>query len=241
MRIDAQNLDRANERIDASQRSVAARWTERTKTGVPETWQLFLFTQEMNDRAKGLAEGTILPQNQTDIRLMEVANAFARADQVDKITEEAGIRTQIGILIGRINKRNSEGKFANERSVRLVLLEQLNNSITELAILTDGRVQLGKIDKSKLDFIPLFGPGNLPLTFEDTTAAVVQPGQGEIGQEEQTEEIGELNPQTVDMSKLPQKTRDNLIAIMNGQGTFEQLQAFDPVSAQLILDARRNR
>lgn len=259
MQIDAQNLDRANERTDAFQRSVGARWTERTKTGTPETWKMFLFTEGMNERGKGLAAGTILPQNQTDIRLKEVADAFARADQVDKGMEEAAIKTQIGVLVGRINRRDSEGKFTNERTVRLMLLEQLNSSIIELANLTDGRVQLGKIDKSKMDFIPFVGPGNLPLTFEDTTVAPTQPGQREIGQQrdqdvtdfldslgqaeqpEQVEEVGPLNPQTVDMSKLPQKTRDNFIAIMNGQGTFEQLQAFDPVSAQLILDARRNR
>ena len=258
MRIDAQSLDRANERTDAFQRSVAARWTERTKTGTPETWQLFIFTQEMNDRAKGLADESILPQNQTDLRLMEVAQAFSRADLVDKITEEAGVRTQIGILIGRINKKDAEGKFANERSVRLVLLEQLNNSIAELAALTDGRISLGKIDKSKLDFIPFFGPGNLPLTFEDTTAT--ESGEvgrqrdqgvidfldslGQVEQIEQSEQAGEIGPldlQTVDISRLPQKTRDNLIAIMTGQGTFEELLAFDPVSAQLILDAKRDR
>lgn len=232
MQIDAQNLERANERTDAFRRSIGARWVERTKVGTPETWELFLFTQEMNDRAKGLATGTILPQNQTDIRLMEVATAFARADQVDKITEEASVRTAIAILIERINKKDAEGKFANERSVRLVLLEQLNNNIEELAGLTDGRIRLGKIDKSKLDVIPFLGPGNLPLTFEDSIAAVVQPEQGEIGP---------LNLETVDISKLPEKTRNNLIAIINGQGTFEQLQEFDPVSAQLILDARRNR
>ena len=259
MRIDAQSLDRANERTDAFQRSVAARWT---KTGTPETWQLYIFSQEMNDRARGLADESIIPQNQTDLRLMEVAQAFSRADLVDKITEEAGVRTQIGVLIGRINRKDAEGNFANERSVRLVLLEQLNNSIAELSALTDGRISLGKIDKSKLDFLPFFDEGNLPLTFEDTTATVTQFGPGEIGrqrdqgvidfldsldqveqieQAEQVGEIGPLNPETVDLSRLPQKTRDNLIAIMTGQGTFEELLAFDPVSAQLILDARRNR
>lgn len=256
MRIDAQNLERANERTDAFRRSVGARWTERTKTGTPETWELFLFTQEMNERGKGLATGTILPQNQTDIRLMEIANAFSRADQVDKITEEGSVKTQIGVLIGRINRKDSKDNFANERSVRLVLLEQLNNSIAELASLTDGRISLGKIDKSKLDIIPFFGPGNLPLTFEGTTAAPTQPGQREIGQqrdqdvidflnragqEEQTEEIGELNPQTVDVSQLSSNDRDNLVRLMSGEGTMEELLRDAPLSAQRILDARRNR
>ena len=260
MQIDAQNLDRANERLGAFQRSIGARWTERTKTGTPETWRMFLFTEGMNERGKGLAEGSILPQNQTDIRLKEVADAFARADQVDKGMEEAAIKTQIGVLVGRINRRDSEGKFANERTVRLMLLEQLNSSIIELANLTDGRVQLGKIDKSKMDVIPFVGPGNLPLTFEDTTVAPAQPGQGEIGQQrdedvinfldslqggevERTEEIGPLNPQTVDLSQLSTESRNNLMKLANDSTgvLFQQLLEQAPRSAQEILNARRGR
>ena len=281
MQIDAQNLERANERTDAFQRGVAARWTERTKTGLPETWQLFLFTTEMNDRAKGLADGSILPQNQTDIRLMEVANAFSRADQVDKSVEEAAIRTQIRAIIDRIGQLDSEGKFKNERTVRQVLAEQLNGAFVELSILTDGRVpiRIAEIPVSKLEPVFGFGPGNKALIIRDESGAEIdigqnverfQQGQGqeqerEISQQREVEgpaeisfpqdvvdfldslqqvgqgEVGPLNLETVDVSKLPEKTRNNLIAIMNGEGTFEELQAFDPVSAQLILDARRNR
>ncbi len=239
MQIDAQNLQRANERTDAFQRSIGARWTERTKTGTPETWQLFLFTQEMNERGKGLANQSILPQNQTDIRLMEVAQAFSRTDQVDKITEEAAVRTQIRAIIERIG-RKFEGSFANERTVRQVLVEQLNSAFVELSMLTDGRipVRIGEIPDR-------FGPGkgNEPLKIRDEFGEEIEIGQEveKFQQGEQVEEAGPLNLETVDVSKLPEKTRNNLIAIMNGQGTFEELQAFDPVSAQLILDARRNR
>ncbi|KKN23050.1 hypothetical protein LCGC14_0908930 [marine sediment metagenome] len=123
MQIDAQNLDRANERTDNFRRGVAARWTERTKTGLPETWQLFLFTQEMNERGKGLATGAIIPQNQTDIRLKEVAEAFSRTSQVDKIAEEAAVRTQIRAVIDRIGQLDSQGNFKNTRTVRQVLAE----------------------------------------------------------------------------------------------------------------------
>ena len=247
MQIDAQTLDRANERLEASQRSIGARWTERTKTGTPETWQLFFFTQEMNDRAKGLAGGTILPQNQTDIRLMEVAQAFARADQVDKITEEAGVRTQIGILISRIEKKDSEGKFDLQRTVREALLNQLNDAFVELTNLTDGRIPLSIGDiKERGPVLSVFGEGNQPLKIIDEAgnevdfSAELPPAPAEQPSGVQGD-IGLLNFETVDVSKLPEKTRSNLVAIMTGEGTFEELQAFDPTSAQLILDARRNR
>ena len=51
----------------------------------------------------------------------------------------------------------------------------------------------------------------------------------------------ELNFETVDASQLSPITRRNLIRIMNGEGSFEELQAFDPAGAQMILDARRNK
>ena len=249
MQIDAQNLDRANERTDAFQRSIGARWTERTKVGTPETWQLFLFTQEMNERGKGLARETILPQNQTDIRLKEVADAFSRADQVDKITEEAAIRTQIGALIGRIG-RISEGSFANERTVRQVLTEQLNSAFVELSMLTDGRIPI------RIGEIPdRFGPGkgNEPLEIRDEFGEKIEIGQDvERFQEgvppaeplpEVQGEIGPLNPQTVDISQLSTESRNNLMKLADDStGTlFQQLLQQAPRSAQEILDARRNR
>ncbi len=246
MQIDAQNLQRANERTDAFQRSVGARWTERTKTGTPETWQAFLFTQGMNERGKGLAGGSILPQNQTDIRLMEVASAFSRADQVDKSLDEAAIKTQIGALIARIEKKDSEGSFNLERTVREALLNQLNDAFVELTNLTDGRIPLSIGDiKERGPVLSVFGEGNQPLKIIDEAGNEVDfsaelPGTPPAPPSPQ-EGIGLLNFETVDVSSLPEKTRGNLVAIMTGEGTFEQLQAFDPASAQLILDARRNR
>ncbi|KKK65564.1 hypothetical protein LCGC14_2972870, partial [marine sediment metagenome] len=179
MQIDAQNLERANERTDSFQRGVAARWTERTKTGLPETWQLFLFSREMNDRAKGLAGGTILPQNQTDIRLMEVANAFSRADQVDKGLEEAAIKSQIAALINNISQLDSEGKFKHTRTVRQVYAEMLNDAFVEVNLLTDGRIpiRIAEIPVSKAEFLPGFGPGNKALVVRDETGTEIEIGQ----------------------------------------------------------------
>jgi hypothetical protein len=240
MQIDAQNLDRANERTDAFQRSVAARWVASTNVGTPETWQLFLFTQEMNERAKGLATESIIPQNQTDIRLMEVASAFSRADQVDKVTQEAAVRTQIRAIIDRIG-RMSEGSFVNERTVRQVLTEQLNSAFVELSMLTDGRIPI------RIGEIPdRFGPGkgNEPLKIRDESGEEIEIGQDVERFREGTPSTQaplELNLETVDASKLSPITRRNLIKIMNGEGTFEELQTFDPASAQMILDARRGR
>ena len=250
MQIDAQNLERANERTDAFQRSIGARWTERTKTGTPETWQLFLFTQEMNERGKGLAGGTILPQNQTDIRLMEVARSFSRADQVDKITEEAAVKTQIRALIDRIEETDRDGGMVLDRTVRQSLVEQLNDAFVELNSLTDGRIPIRRAE------IP--SPAEIPFTdirtgFGKNRRIVVTDEAGEeieVGAEgflPPTREGApaqaplELNLETVDASKLSPITRRNLIKIMNGEGTFEELQAFDPASAQMILDARRGR
>jgi len=251
MQIDAQSLERANERTEAFQRSVGARWTERTKTGTPETWQLFLFTQEMNERGKGLAGGTIPPENQTDIRLMEVAQAFARADQVDKGLEVASVKTQIGALIARIEKKDSEGSFNLERTVREALLSQLNDEFVELTNLTDGEIPLSIGDiKERGPFGSLFGAGNQPLKIIDESGnevdlSVIAPGapltEPPPAQAPATQAPLELNFETVDVSKLSPITRRNLIKIMNGEGSFEELQAFDPAGAQTILDARRGR
>ena len=250
MQIDAANIDRARERLEASERSIGARWTERTKVGTPETWQMFLFTQEMNDRAKGLAEETILPQNQTDIRLMEVARAFARADQVEKSVEEAAVQTQISAIIGNVGKLDPFGNLLNPRSVRQVWTEEINRRFLEIHLLTDGRVPLRIAEIEKHTF------KNDRLVIKDEFGNEIdvgqnvegfQAGQGSAFEPQGDEgaagggEIGLLNFETVDISSLPEKTRGNLVAIMTGEGTFEQLQAFDPASAQLILDARRNR
>ena len=249
MQIDAASIDRYRERIDSSERAISARWVERTKTGVPETWQLFLFTQEMNDRAKGLAAGTIIPQNELDIRLIEVANSFSRASQVDKSLDEAAIKTQIAALIDNISQVGAEGGLRHTRSVRQVYTELLNSKFVEINLLTDGRIPI------RVGEIPdRFGPGkgNEPLRIRDESGEEIEIGQPVPAEVEarnkrlQVESQGFtppliLNLETVDISKLPQKTRDNLIAIMTGQGTFEELKAFDPISAQLILDARRDR
>jgi len=141
----------------------------------------------------------------------------------------------------------------------------LNDAFVEISMLTDGRIpiRIAEIPVATLEPVPGFGPGNKALIIRDESGAEIPIGQEvekfqqtqerEIGQQrdqgvvgfldslQQGEETGPLNLETVDVSKLPEKTRNNLIAIMNGEGTFEQLQAFDPVSAQLILDARRNR
>ena len=238
MQIDAQNLDRANERTDNFRRGVAARWTERTKTGLPETWQLFLFDKEANVKAKELASGAKAPENETDIRLLEVAQAFSRADQVDKITEEAAVRTQIGALIGRIEKRDSEGKYVLERTVREALLNQLNNAFMELHNLSEGRTPLSIGDIKERGLVGkvfhLGREGNQPLRVIDEAGNEVDLGL------EQPDTTGTLNLETVDVSKLSSESRDNLLLLMQG-GSFEDLQRQAPRSAQEILNARRNR
>ena len=242
MQIDAQNLERANERTDNFRRSVAARWTERTKTGLPETWQLFLFDRDVNSKAKALATGAAVPESESDIRLLEVAQAFARADKVDKITEEAAVRTQIRAIIDRIGQLDPEGKFKNGRTVRQVLAEQLNNAFVELSILTDDQVpiRIAEIPESKLEFLPFFGPGNKSLVIRDETGEEVdfsEEGFGEVSTESGT---GELNFETVDVSQLSSESRNNLAKLMQG-ASFEELQRQAPRSAQEILDAVRNR
>ncbi|KKL24878.1 hypothetical protein LCGC14_2410910, partial [marine sediment metagenome] len=218
--------------------------------GLPETWQLFLFDRNANNRAKELAGGAV-PENESDIRLLEVAQAFARADQVDKGVEEAAVRTQIGALIGRIEKKDAEGSFNLERTVREALLNQLNDAFVELTNLTDGRIPLSIGDiKERGPIGSLFGEGNQPLKIIDESGnevdlSAIAPGapptEPPPAQAPATQAPLELNFETVDISKLPEKTRGNLVAIMSGEGTFEQLQAFDPISAQMILDARRGR
>ena len=241
MQIDAQNLDRANERTDNFRRGVSARWTERTKVGLPETWQLFLFDRNANNRAKELAGGAA-PENESDIRLLEVAQAFSRADQVDKGVEEAAVRTQIGALITRIEKKDSEGSFNLERTVREALLNQLNGAFVELTNLTGGRIPLSIGDiKERGTIGRLFGAGNQPLKVIDEAGNEVDLSVIVPGAPPPEPTATQLNFETVDASQLSPITRRNLIRIMNGEGTFEELQAFDPAGAQMILDARRGR
>lgn len=248
MQLDAANIDRAAERLEAFERSQAARWVAITNIGTPETWQLFFFNREANERARGFLDGSVTPENENDIRLFEVATAFARADQVDKIVQESAARTQIRNIIERISRVDRDGKFVNERSVRLALAEQLNAAFIELSSLTDGReaVRVAEIPKSRFDVVPFLGPGNKPLIVRDALGNEIDIGQNVQGQEPEGS-VEELNFSTVDVSRLPTITRDNLRAIMAGEtpeeraALFEQLREFDPASAQLIIDARRNR
>lgn len=254
MQIDAANIDRVRERVDASERAIAARWVATTNVGVPETWQLFLFDIESNRRAKALNKGEIEVEGEADVRLLEVASAFVRGDQVDKIVQESAIDVQIRAILTRIGAVDRDGKFANTRSVRQSLTEMLNRKYVEISMLTDDRVpiRIGEIPKA------FFGEGNRSLVIRDELGEEIDPSPQRLQELERQrlqdveeekrrdiefgrEEVGPLTLETVDISSLPEKTRNNLIAIMTGQGTFEQLQAFDPISAQLILDARRNR
>ena len=241
MQIDAQNLDRANERTDNFRRGVSARWTERTKVGLPETWQLFLFDREANNRAKELAGGAV-PESESDIRLLEVAQAFSRADQVDKGVEEAAVRTQIRAIIDRIGQLDSQGKFKNERTVRQVLAEQLNSAFVELSMLTDNRVpiRIAEIPKSMLEALPFFGPGNKSLVIKDEFGEEIDIGGEGFGEVTREEGARELNFESVDVSQLSPESRNNLAKLMQG-ASFEDLQRQAPRSAQEILNARRNR
>lgn len=260
MQIDAANIDRVRERVDASERAIAARWVATTNVGVPETWQLFLFDIEANRKAKALDSGQIPVEGEADIRLMEVASAFARGDQVDKLVQEAAIDEQIRAILTRIGAVDRDGKFANTRSVRQSLTEMLNRKYVEISLLTDDRVpiRIGEIPEA------FFGKGNKALVIRDERGEEIEPSPQRLEelriQESQDiaeverqniefgrEEAGLLNFETVDVSKLPAITRDNLVIIMNAdteeerRRLFEQLQEFDPEGAQLILDARRNR
>ncbi|KKK65613.1 hypothetical protein LCGC14_2972390, partial [marine sediment metagenome] len=243
MQIDAASIGKARERYEAAERGVAARWTERTKVGLPETWQLFLFDRDANSRAKELASGAVVPENESDVRLLEIAQAFSRTSQVDKSVEEAAVRTRIRAIIDRIGQLDPGGKFKNERSVRQVLSEQLNSDFVELSMLTDGRVpiRIAEIPVSRAEFLPGFGPGNKSLVIKDEFGEEIDVGGEGFGEVTREEGAKELTFESVDVSQLSPITRRNLIKIMNGEGSFEELQAFDPASAQMILDARRGR
>ena len=236
LQITAQTIDRANERLDAFRMGVASRWVNKTNVGLPETWQLFLYSKEANDRAKLLQSRAAAPESESDISLLEVADAFARAKDADKIIEQAAASRQIPILIERIERRDRDGNYLLERSVRVALVEQLNFVYMEASALSEGRLPFRK---AEIPAAGRFFGKNKALVVLDESGQEVEQSPGRL--EELREQETELNFESVDASKLPEKTRNNLIAIMNGQGTFEELQAFDPVSAQLILDARRNR
>ncbi|KKM19276.1 hypothetical protein LCGC14_1657300, partial [marine sediment metagenome] len=251
MQIDAQTLERANERTAAFRRSIAARWVERTKAGTDEVWERFLYDPDAGRRARGLLDGSIAPVDESDVRLLEVATAFSRESQVSKIAEESSVRTQIRTLIDRIEEKDSFGSFVLERTVREAYLNQLNDAFAELTSLTEGRIPLsvGNI-KERGTFGRIFGAGNQPLKIIDESGnevdlSVIAPGapltEPPPAQAPATQAPLELNFETVDVSKLSPITRRNLIKIMNGEGSFEELQAFDPAGAQTILDARRGR
>ncbi len=240
LQITAQTIDRANERLDAFRMGVASRWVNKTNVGLPETWQLFLYSKDANDRAKLLQSRADVPENESDISLLEVADAFARAKDADKIIEQAAANRQIPILIERIEKRDSGGNYALERSVRVALVEQLNFVYMEASALSEGRLPFRKAE------IPaagrFFGKNKALVVLDESGQEIEQSARRlEELREQATQAPLELNLETVDASRLSPITRRNLIKIMNGEGTFEELQAFDPASAQMILDARRGR
>jgi len=257
MQIDAANIDRVRERVDASERAIAARWVATTNVGVPETWQQFLFDIESNKRAKALDSGEIEVEGEADVRLMEVAIAFKRGDQVDKIVQESAIDVQIRAILTRIGAVDRDGEFANTRSVRQSLTEMLNRKYVEISLLTDNRVpiRIGEIPKA------FFGEGNRSLVIRDELGEEIDPSPQrleelriqesqdieeavrqsvEFGESAVEEEAATLNFETVDVSQLSTNDRDNLIRLVNGEGTMEELLRDAPLSAQRILDARRN-
>ncbi|KKK74506.1 hypothetical protein LCGC14_2883100, partial [marine sediment metagenome] len=93
MQIDAQTIERSNERIEAAEISNANRWVLKTSRGTPEMWARFLYNKEDNQRALALARGEATPETQSDIDLLEVGQAFDRTDQVDRSLEIAAIQT----------------------------------------------------------------------------------------------------------------------------------------------------
>ena len=232
MQIDAATVDRARERMESQERAISAKWVSDTGVGLPETWQLFLFSRGMNDRAKGLAAQPprTLPQNDTDIRLMEVARAFEQVGQAEKITAGASIERQIGIIIDRINEADDFGVFALEESVREFYKDLLNSKFIELNIVSDERIPI-RVAEIKGTFL---GFGDQALIIRDESG---QPIEGF----EETPAPSELNFETVDASQLNSNDRDNLVRLVNGEGSMEELLRDAPLSAQRILDARRNK
>ncbi|KKL09665.1 hypothetical protein LCGC14_2563600, partial [marine sediment metagenome] len=260
LQITAQTIDRANERLDAFRMGVASRWVNKTNVGLPETWQLFLYSKDANDRAKLLQSRAAVPENESDISLLEVADAFTRAKDADKIIEQAAASRQIPILIERIEKRDRDGKYLLERSVRVALVEQLNFTYMEASALSEGRLPFRKAEIPSPNEFPFtsirtgFGKNKALKILDEGGQEIEQSPERlqELREEEEAgarresvesreEGVGQLNFETVDASQLSPITRRNLIRIMNGEGTFEELQAFDPAGAQTILDARRGR
>ena len=249
MQIDAQTLERANERTDAFRRSIAARWVERTKAGTDEVWERFLYDPDAGRRARGLLDGSIAPVDESDVRLIEVATAFSRESQVSKIADESAVRTQIRTLIDRIEEKDSFGSFVLERTVREALLNQLNDAFTELTSLTEGRIPLSIGDiKERGPIGSIFGGGNQPLKIIDEEGNEVATGVEETAPAPPTEQspaptdtIGDLSFETVDASQLSENDRANLVRLVNGEGSIDELLRDAPQSAQRILAARRNQ
>lgn len=243
MQIDAQTLERANERTENFRRSVAARWVERTNAGTAEVWQEFLYNPDANRRARGLLDGSITAVDEGDVRLIEVATALSRESQVSKIADESAVRTQIRLLIDRIERKDSEGKFALERTVREALLLQLNGEFAELTALSEGRIPLSIGDiKERGTIGRLFGEGNQPLRIIDEGGNEIQASLPS-SPATPSEEPVILNFETVDVSQLSPESRNNLLKIANDSTgeLFQQLLQQAPRSAQEILNARRNR
>ena len=235
LQITAQNIDRANERLDVFQRGVAARWVNKTNVGLPETWQLFLYSKDANDRAKLLQSRAVAPEDESDISLLEVADAFTRAKDADKIIEQAAASRQIPLLIERIERRDRDGNFFLERSVRAALVEQLNFAYMEASALSEGRLPFRR---AEIPAAGRFFGKNKALVILDESGQEVEQSPERL--EELREQATELNFETVDVSQLSQESRNNLIKIMEG-ASLEELQRQAPRSAQEILDARRNR
>lgn len=228
LQIDAQNIDRARERQEAFRRNVAVRWQERTNAGTPEAWEAFVFDVDLNKRAKDLQLGTVSPDNDFDLGLLEVANAFDNARQAEKISDVAAAQRQVELLIGRIESRDPEdrGKFLLDRRVRAILTEQLNKAMIELTTISSGDRPLDQF------FIP--EGGNKPLES-------ILPPESELSRQDNqpSADFQQLDFSTVDPSRLSPISRENLRKLVNGEGTLEELQRVAPNSAQEILNAVR--
>ncbi len=230
----------AQARISVFEETQAARWLDKTNVGTPDAWRRFLYDRDSQDRARGLVNGTIQPETQADIALKGVAEAFAGADDVDKVVERAAVQRQVSSLIEQIDSVDRGGSLSLDETTRGHLVLQLNSSLTELAALTGNPQGVASLGRG-----PFGGKGPVKIMSPEETEAEqtreaeidrqvgLESGGGGVNTETQV-----FNFETVDVSQLSQESIQNLRLLQNG-ASFEALRNAAPKSADEILAALR--
>lgn len=121
----------------------------------------------------GLLSGTI---SQDELDAMEMAQAIERRENIGKSLEIASERRVVADLINRITERDRDTNPILTRSVRLALLEQLNDAYRFLNNISGGSIpiRVGEIPPGIFRNIPLIGgPGNTPLIIRNDSGEML--------------------------------------------------------------------